>query len=156
MIGTCMKRRVVAVAPDTTALEAARLIVTNHVGTLPVVDEQGMLVGVVRLDELLGVFMPDFVTLMEDIDFVHDFGALETLRPQDVPSASSVCVSDLMQRPVSVEQTCGLLRALATMIKHGIRDLPVVNSAGALVGIASRVDIAAAFLGSWTETEPTA
>jgi CBS domain-containing protein len=40
------------------------------------------------------------------------------------------------------------------MTKHEIRDLPVVNAAGALVGIASRVDIAAAFLGSWTQTGP--
>jgi len=36
------------------------------------------------------------------------------------------------------------------MTKHNIRDLPVVNQAGALVGIASLVDIATAFLASWT------
>jgi CBS domain-containing protein len=59
---------------------------------------------------------------------------------------------DLMQPPVAVEQTCGLLRAFATMTKHEIRDLPIVNGAGALVGIASRVDIAAAFLAPWTQT----
>jgi CBS domain-containing protein len=58
-----------------------------------------------------------------------------------------------MRDPVSVDQTCGLLRAFATMIKHEIRDLPVVNAAGALVGIASRVDIAVAFLTPWTQGE---
>jgi len=61
---------------------------------------------------------------------------------------------DLMQPPVAVEETCGLLRAFATMTQHEIRDLPVVNRSGALVGIASRVDIAAAFLAPWARTEP--
>jgi CBS domain-containing protein len=152
MIGRCMKRDVVAVSPTTTAQEAARIVVTNHVGTLPVVDDFGALVGVVRLEDLLRVFMPDFVELMDNIDFVHDFGALESLRPQDVAEAGRLTMRDLMQLPVAVEQTCGLLRALATMTKHEIRDLPVVNQAGALVGIASRVDIAAAFLAQWTQT----
>jgi CBS-domain-containing membrane protein len=148
-----MKRQVVAVSLMTTAQEAARIVVSNHVGTLPVVDDMGVLVGVVRLEDLLQVFMPDFVALLDDIDFVHDFGALETLRPQDVRAAAQLTMRDLMQPPVAVEQTCGLLRALATMTQHEIRDLPVVNRAGALVGIASRVDIAAAFLAPWAQTE---
>jgi CBS domain-containing protein len=154
MIGACMKRQVVAVSPETTAQEAARIVVSNRIGTLPVVNGLGTLVGVVRLEDLLEVFMPDFVALMDTIDFVHDFGALETLRPQDVPEAAELTMRDLMQPPVAVERTCGLLRAFATMTKHEIRDLPVVNAAGALVGIASRVDIAAAFLAAWTQTGP--
>jgi CBS domain-containing protein len=154
MIDACMKRQVVAVLPETTAQEAARIVVSNHIGTLPVVDELGVLVGVVRLEDLLQVFMPDFVALMDNIDFVRDFGALETLRPQDLLEAAQLTMRDLMRPPVAVERTCGLLRAFATMTKHEIRDLPVVNSAGALVGIASRVDIAAAFLAAWTQTRP--
>lgn len=146
MIGSCMKRQPIWVSPSTTAHEAARIVVTHSVGTLPVVDSMGVLVGVVRLEDLLQVFMPDFVALIDNIDFVHDFGALELVQPQDVPKAARLTMRDLMQPPVAVEQTCGLLRAFATMTHHDIRDLPVVNRAGALVGIASRVDIAAAFL----------
>ena len=156
MIGTCMKRQVSTVTPSTTVYQAARLVVTQHVGTLPVVDEQGVLIGVVRLDDLLRVFLPDFVTLLEDIDFVHDFGALEALQPTDIPAAATLTMRDLMQPPCAVEQTCGLLRAYATMLKHDIRDLPVVNRAGGLVGLASRVDIAAAFLAPWTAQESPA
>ena len=39
MIHSCMKRHVIAVSPETTAQQAARIVVANHVGTLPVVDE---------------------------------------------------------------------------------------------------------------------
>ena len=67
--------------------------------------------------------MPDFVRLLEDIDFIHDFGVLETLLPKDLPDAAHLTMRDLMQEPVSVEQTCGLLRAFAIMSKHDIRDV---------------------------------
>jgi CBS-domain-containing membrane protein len=151
VIGEWMKRGVVSVRPETTVLEAARLIVQRHVGTLPVVDEQQALIGIVRVEEILDTFMPDFVRLMADFDFVHNFGVLEALQPADVPEVAGRTMRDMMHEPVSVEQTSGLLRALAVMTKHGIRDLPVVNQAGALVGIASLVDISTAFLSSWTK-----
>ena len=156
MIGDCMKRQVVFVSPGMTVLGAARLVVERHIGTLPVVDEQGALIGIVRLQDILDIFMPDFVRLLEDIDFIHDFGVLETLLPRDIPDAARLTMCDLMQEPVSVEQTCGLLRAFTVMIKHDIRDLPVVNQAGALVGIASLVDIAAKFLATWAREEAAA
>jgi len=151
-----MKREVVAVSAAATVREAARWVVKRRVGTLPVVDQQGVLVGVVRIKDLLKVFMPDFVILLDNIDFVHDFGVEESLRPKDVAEAARLTMRDLMRPPVSVEQTSGLLRAFATMDKHDIQDLPVVDESGRLVGIASRVDIAVAFLSAWTAEEPSA
>jgi CBS domain-containing protein len=148
-----MKRQVVFVSPQTTLLQAARLVADRRIGTLPVVDDFGTLIGIVPVQDMLEAFMPDFVHLMTDFDFVHDFGALEALSPQDVPGVGAQTMRSLMREPVAVEQTCGLLRALAIMKKHGIRDLPVINRAGALVGLASLVDIAAAFLASWTEED---
>ena len=149
MIETCMKQEVVSVSPSTTVREAAHVVVERHVGTLPVVDQNGILVGMVRVEDLLAVFMPDFVALLDNIDFVHDFGAMEAPGPQDVMEAAGLTMRHLMQPPVAVDHTCGLLRAFATMLKHDLRDLLVVGPAGRLVGIASRVDIAAAFLAEW-------
>jgi CBS domain-containing protein len=62
-------------------------------------------------------------------------------------------MSQLACRPVTVEEDAGLVHALATLIKHQWRDLPVVDKEGRLVGIASRVDIAAAFFGHWLGDE---
>ncbi len=153
MIGQWMKQQVISVTPTTTAPQAARLVVDKHIGTLPVVDARGTLLGVVRVQDLLDVFMPDFVGLLENIDFVHDFGAMESLEPRSVAEAAGLTMADLMQPPVAVEESSGLLRALATMSKHDVRDLPVVDAAGRLVGIASLVDIAAAFLATWVDEE---
>jgi len=151
----CMKRRVVTVGAATTVQEATRLVVDEHVGTLPVVDEKGLLTGVVRLQDLLGVFMPDFVPLLDNIDFVRDFGALEQVEPGVTPEVGSLTMGELAGPPVSVEEDSGLLHALATIVKRQLQDLPIVDRSGRLVGIASRVDIAAAFFADRTTKEDT-
>jgi CBS domain-containing protein len=48
-----MTRQVLTVRPDTLLLQAARLMVANKVGCLPVVDENGELVGIVSEHDLL-------------------------------------------------------------------------------------------------------
>lgn len=149
VISDCMKRQVVSIPLHATVTEAAQVIVHRHVGTLPIVDEENKLVGVIRLSDIFKVFLPDFVTLLDTIDFVHDFGALEDRLPVGAPEAAQRSVNELMQPPVFVEQSCGLLRAFAIMAKHQLRDLPVTDEKRRLVGIASHVDIAVAFLSSW-------
>lgn len=145
MIGECMKRQVVTVSSADTVVQAAVIVAETHVGTLPVVDRNNILIGIVRLQDILKVFMPDFVALLDNIDFVNDFGALERLWPYDIPTAAGHTMGELMGPAISVKSTCGLLRSFAIMTKHQLQDLPVVDETERLVGIASRVDIAAAF-----------
>ncbi len=154
-VGECMKRDVVVVTASTTVHEAVRIVVERHIGTLPVVDEEGVLKGIVRLHDLLRVFMPDFVALLNNIDFVHDFGALEHAEPKAVPEAAQLTVGDLAVPAVSVRQDSGLMHGLATIVKNELQDLPIVDKAGRLVGIASRVDIAAAFFAAWVGERPS-
>lgn len=56
----------------------------RHIGLLPVVDSQGKPIGVIRLSDILTLELPDFFNLLPDLDFVHDFGAVETTRPTAV------------------------------------------------------------------------
>lgn len=143
-ISEIMKKKVVSVHLDTTLSEAVSKLVDNHVGLLPVVDHDGTLIGVVSLRDILRLYWPSFMSLVEDYDFVHDFGALE--RAEISPELRKTPVSEIMQEPTMVEGTCKLLRAAAFMRQHDIRDLPVVNEAGRLIGLASWVDVGTAFL----------
>jgi len=120
----------------------------NHVGTLPVVDETSVLVGVTTMRDIIQIFLPDFVPLLSNIRFIKDYGDLGTPTQGSMQRAESLLVADIMEEPVSVEDDCPLIRALSFMEKHRIRDLPVVKN-GKLVGIASRVDIGRAFLSIW-------
>ena len=111
-------------------------------------DEQGKPVGVVRLSDLLSLEMPDFINLVADFDFVHDFGAVETTRPE--PELLARSVTTIMEPIITIEEDSGLLRAYAIMLQNEIFDLPVTNDSGGLVGIVSHVDIGSAILSLWS------
>lgn len=147
MIKNCMKRVVYSIPATATIREAALLIAEKRIGLLPVLDVNGRLLGVVSLSDLLSLELPDFFRLLGDLDFVHDFGAVETTRP--AAELLDRQVTKIMQAAIKVDEDCGLLRAYATMVKHNLYDLPVVSVDGALVGLASRVDLGVAILQSW-------
>lgn len=142
-----MKHTVVSIRNDATIQEAASKMVKRHVGILPVVDEYGKPLGVIGLRDLLDLELPDFVRFVEDVDFVHDFGAVEATRP--TPEVLAGPVARLMRPITTVEEDCGLLRAYALMLQHNILDMPVVDAKGKLAGIVSRVDIGTAVISAW-------
>ena len=151
MIKNCMKRNVISVPTDATVQEAAELVVAHHIGQLPVVDQTGRLVGIVDLQDILSLELPDFFDLLPNVDFVHDFGAVESTRPSKEELSRPII--SLARQATSVPETCGLLRAYAVMVKHDLHDIPVVTESGRLVGIASRVDLGTAILSLWKDTD---
>jgi CBS domain-containing protein len=143
-----MKKNVISIPIATTIGEAAAVFIKERVSLLPVVDTQGKPVGVVRLSDLVSLEMPDFLKLMEDFDFVHDFGAIESMQPGSDLLARSV--TTIMHPVETIDKDCGLVRVYAIMLKDEIFDLPVTNENGELVGIVSRVDIGTGILTSWS------
>jgi CBS domain-containing protein len=146
-VGECMKRSVISIPVEATARQAAALFAEHHIGTLPVVNGENRLVGIVGLHDVLALVMPDFVNLLEHLNFIHDFGALEKRLPR--PEELDIPVSKIMEAPISVEETAGLMRAAALLQHSEIDDLPVVDKDGRLVGIASQVDIGVALIDQW-------
>ena len=147
-----MKRQVISITASASIDEATDLFIDKHIGTLPVVDASGHPVGMLILGDMLNLVMPDFVRLIEDFDFVRDFGAAESRKPSLEVLAHPV--NQVMQKPIFVEETSGLLRAFALLRQHGLHDLPVVATDGRLIGIVSRVDIGTALLLDWGTLSP--
>jgi len=146
-VTSCMKKHVVSVLMTATIREAAAIIVDKHIGLLPVVDKNNKPVGVIGIRDLLTLELPDFVSFVADVDFVHDFGAVETTRPSARTLGKSV--KTLMKPAISVDEDCGLLRAYALMLQHNLHDMLVVSKDGKLIGVASRVDVGVAVLSEW-------
>ncbi|MEL7590713.1 MAG: CBS domain-containing protein [Anaerolineaceae bacterium] len=145
-----MKKKVIFISPETTVKEAAEKFTLHHIGTLPVVDGEGKLVGILLIKDLISQALPDFVNIIQDIDFVLDFGAAETRQPDETLLKEPV--STIMQPPVSGKGNSSLLRAAALIKKHNLLDLPVVDDQDRLIGIASLVDIGTRFLQSWNRS----
>lgn len=150
-IRDCMKRSVISISSSATIGHAAARMASRRIGMLPVVDQSGHLIGILQMRGLLGLIMPDFVKFVEDFDFVHDFGALESQKP--LAETMVRPVQEVMETPISVQETSGLIRTFSLMHKHNLVDIPVVNNEKILVGIASLVDIGAALLGQWRTLE---
>jgi CBS domain-containing protein len=142
-----MKKTVITIPVSATVGDAANIFCANHVGTLPVVDEQGRLVGILLLRDLIHLIMPAFVDLIEDIDYVGDFGAMEEYAPAGEDLMRPI--SEVMEEPTCVRENSGLVRAFSFIDKHQLLDLPVVNQSDQLVGLASRVDMGRELLNNW-------
>ncbi len=83
--GSLMTSPAVTISPDATIPTAARLMNTHHIRRLPVVDDQGELVGIVSPRDLLSVF------LRPDEDISHDvrqvLGEISLADSKDVTAA---------------------------------------------------------------------
>ena len=146
-----MKKNVVSVHVTTTVREAALILSKKHIGLLPVVDDDDKPIGVIGMRDMLNLELPDFVSFLTDVDFVHDFGAVEDMRPSS--KTLNKTVKSLMKPAVTIEADSGLLRAYALMLQHNLHDIPVVSTDGKLVGITSRVDIGAGILSTWNKED---
>jgi CBS domain-containing protein len=146
-----MKRNVVSIHATETISEAAKIFVKKHIGLLPVVDDDKKPIGVIGLRDLLTLELPDFVNFVADVDFVHDFGAVEDTRPS--AKTLNQTVQTLMRPAFTVDEDSGLLRTYALMQQHNLHDIPVVSKDGKLIGITSRVDIGVAILSTWQKVE---
>jgi CBS domain-containing protein len=146
-ITKCMKRNVASISHHATVLQAAAIFSRRKVGMLPVLDDNSNPIGIVRISDLMELELPDFINLIADLDFVHDFGAVEMTHPDAAQLNQNI--TNLMQPVISVEENCGLLRAYAMMLQNNLLDLPVIKANGELVGVVSRVDIGSTVLSNW-------
>jgi CBS-domain-containing membrane protein len=144
-----MTRNVVITKEATSIREAALLLVKNRLSCMPVVDDQGSLIGIVSISDIVKIFLPDFVPLV-DIDFIKDYGTLD-FSTEDVKKIATMTVSGIMTRKVyTVDEECSLVRALSMIKKHNVRALPVVRNSK-LIGIVSNVDMCRRFLEVWED-----
>ena len=142
-----MKRHVISIRETDTLTTAAKLFMKHHIGTLPVVNSDNVLTGIILIRDLLDLAMPDFTRLIEDFEYIHSFGVFEDRKIE--PEVLGRLVRDVMEEPVSVMAESGLMLAAALLTKENLADIPVVDTECKLVGIASRVDIGVALLRTW-------
>ena len=146
-IKDCMKVKVIYVDEETTIKAAVEILVRNPIGTLPIVDGEMQLIGVVNLTDIIALVEPDFVNLLEDYGFVRDFGAMEAKKPGE--DLLNTPIKSIKRAPFCVSTDSQLLYTFSRMNSQDLYDIPVVDEVKRLVGIVSRVDVGTLLLGSW-------
>jgi CBS domain-containing protein len=140
-----MTRDVTAIKPDMPKRHIAALFVSKKIGAVPVVDETGVPIGIVTAADMILQHTPAnaeetkqrewWLTLLAEGEPLHpDFLAtLEETDPvaREIMSSPAITVAD-------TEDVAEVARLLTT--RH-IKQLPVVNHEGKLVGIVGRFDL---------------
>ena len=113
----------------------ARLLLSSTFTGLPVVDGENRPVGVIAQGDLIyKAGMPMRIGLLAESDRQKVSAVLEALAPRQA--------REVMTRPaVTIEQDKSVTEAVQLMLEKKVKRLPVVDAAGRLVGILSRVDV---------------
>jgi len=137
LVSEVMTCDVVTLTPNMTVAQAWEQMLKYAVKTLPVVDEVEKVVGLLTDDDLLDrAGVRQRLSVARRLDAATLDEELEALR------VSSLRVAKVMSRPVITARSDEPLGAAAArMTRRGVKRLPVVNAAGKLIGVLSRVDV---------------
>jgi CBS domain-containing protein len=134
-----MKRDFRTVSPHAPLRDIARLFYESGESILPVTESDGKLVGIISIDDFLIIFLPEYIDLIRNIDFIHDFGALE--RTSFTVEEHLFVAEDLMREDfVVLQEDESIMKAAAMFHKLEQPRIPVVRG-GNLVGMISQNDV---------------
>jgi CBS domain-containing protein len=140
-VADVMIEDVVSVSPSTPFRRLLDLLWVNEVSALPVVDEGGVLKGIVTESDLLvrAEFKPGSPNGIGHKAMIYS----------KLEAASPLTAADLMTSPVVTVRPDNTLIDTARMMRaRHLRRLPVLDHAGALVGMVSQVDLLKVFFRS--------
>jgi CBS domain-containing protein len=137
-----MTRTVFTVAPDTPVAQVARLLREKHISGVPVVDEQGRVIGIVTEIDLIKrhaqVHMPVYIPFLDSPIFLEDPRRYQ----EDVRRVLGTTAEEIMTRRVRTATPETSVEDIATlMVDERANPIPIVDSQGDLVGIVSHTDI---------------
>jgi CBS domain-containing protein len=136
-----MTSPVLSVTPDTPVRDALRLMLDKRISGLPVVDEVGMLVGLVSEGDFLRRSELGTEKRRSWFDFLRGHGRAA----EAYAHSHGRTVSEVMSREVvTVSHNAPLEEAVGLMEKRHVRRLPVTD--GEALGIVTRSDILRALL----------
>ena len=137
LVSDIMTRNPRTITPDTRLQEVASIMCLYRIPALPVVDEEGKLVGNISEMDLLKNLLPT----MEDIMAGEASMEIKRMIP-NYSSSMGKRVEDMMvKNPISVTPDMHVLNATARMTSHRFRRIPVTDADGKLVGVMSLGDV---------------
>ncbi|MDH5203599.1 MAG: CBS domain-containing protein [Nitrospirota bacterium] len=130
--------------PDNTLKEAANLLRAARRGEekvgvkgLPVLDEDGKLMGILSIGDILKSVYPSYLSMMSLGSFTWD-GMVESIAKK---VADKKVMTIMTKEVITVREDENLMECVDRMIKKNVKRLPVINKAGKVVGILYERDI---------------
>ena len=136
-----MTTELITVSPETEILQAAGVLLGNHINGVPVVDEAGKLVGILCQSDLIAqqkrLPIPSFFTFMDGLFETSSAKHIE----KEIQKIAAITVAQAMTPdPVFVEPDMSIQVVAGLMVDNGYHTIPVLQE-GRLVGIVGKDDI---------------
>ena len=136
-----MTKEVISVTPETEIAQAAKLLLTNRINGVPVINDTGDLVGILCQSDLIiqqkNIPIPSLFTLLDGFIPLTSSKKLD----KEVEKIAATKVANAMTSdPVTVNSDTGIEDVAALMVEKSYHTLPVVD-AGKLVGIVGKEDV---------------
>jgi CBS-domain-containing membrane protein len=136
-----MTTDVITISPETEIAQAAKLLLTNRINGLPVVNDAGELVGILCQSDLIiqqkNISIPSLFTLLDGFIPLTPSKKLD----REVEKIAATRASDAMTaNPVTVSPDTEIEKIAALMVEKSYHTLPVVDE-GRLVGIVGKEDV---------------
>ncbi|MEM6611244.1 MAG: CBS domain-containing protein [Cyanobacteria bacterium P01_C01_bin.72] len=141
-VAEVMTTDLITVSPETSLQEAIQILAERKISGLPVVGQQGQLVGVISETDLTwqatGVDTPPYIMLLDSIIYLQN----PAKHNQEVHKALGQTVADAMSdRPITVKSSQLVREAARIMHEQKVRRLPVVDDQEELVGMITQGDV---------------
>jgi CBS domain-containing protein len=149
--GDVMTPRVVSVGPDASIVEAMQLMLANRISGLPVIAENGKLVGIVTEGDFLR--RAETGTQRVRRRWLEFFMGPGKLAEEYVRTHSRKVGEVMTPDPVTITEDTPLAAVVGLLEERRIKRLPVVRS-GVVVGIVSRANLLHA-LASLARAQPS-
>jgi len=132
-----MTRSVISVQPETPIGEVVRLLLDRDFRSVPVVDPENRLLGIITGGDLV-----ERGGLRGRVELLKTLGGAALERELALSGARKRTAGDVMSGDVvAITPEEPLQRAAHLMVERHIKRLPVVDHAGRLTGMLSRVDV---------------
>ncbi len=137
-----MTTPVITVTSNTDIKELARLLTSKRISGVPVVDNNGLLLGIVTETDLLftekPLHIPTFFTLLDSVLFFENPFKMD----KELKKLTACTVGDLYSRDcLTVVATTPIEEIAELMISKKVNLLPVIDEERRVIGIISRTNM---------------
>ena len=136
-----MTTEVITVKADTSLKELARILYENHINGVPVVDDDGLLIGIICESDLIRkdkkLHIPTVVTIFDAVLYLESPKKME----KEIQRVNATTVEDLYTKEVlTVDEKTPIDEIATLMTQKKIYTIPVMDG-DRLVGIIGKADL---------------
>ncbi len=133
-----MKKDVTSVKPTDSVMDVLNLLLKMEISGLPVIDEQGKLVGMFTEKDILSHILPSYIQKVGRFIYEENPKATKI----KLAELNKIKVAQLMRKEViTATEDTALCEVARVMLTQKARRLPVVDKSGKVVGIVARGDV---------------